>query len=81
MRWFVRQCIKRGRVSSSILYYESEICDCTLKILSDELNLKRNFSEVIEAYMNYRNKHLEIIEKEYEKKINDYRDRDEGRKV
>ena len=35
-----------------------------------------NFCDIIEAYLNYRNKRFKKIEKEYESKFNDYRDDD-----
>ena len=41
-----------------------KICDDVLKIVSEELVLKDNFYESFEAYMDYKNTHLEIFEKE-----------------
>ena len=77
MRHFVRQSIKRGRVSAFNQYYESNICGDILEILSRELKVEGNVYEIIEAYMNYKNNHLKIIKEEYESKFNDYRDIDE----
>ena len=55
MGWFVRQRISiGGRVCVFNQYYESRICDDILKILSDKLNVKRNFYNIIEAYLNYK---------------------------
>ena len=66
MRWFVRQSIKGGRVCAFIQYYESKICDDILKIKSEELNVKENIYEIIEAYVKYKNNHLKNIKEEYE---------------
>ena len=54
--------------------YTSKISDDVLKILSEELYVKENVYDIIEAYMKYKNHHLKIIEKVYESKFNDYRD-------
>ena len=62
-RWFVRQSIKGGRVCSFNQYYRSKICDDVLKILSEELIVKRHVYDIIEAYMKYKNHHLKIIKK------------------
>ena len=47
-----------------------------LKIISEELNVKRNIHDIIEVYLNYKNKHFESFEKEYESQFIDYRDED-----
>ena len=80
MRWFVRQTIKGGQVCAFNQYYKSKICDDILKIISEELNVKRNIYDIVEAYLNYENKHFKIFEKEYENQFNDYRDEDEEQK-
>ena len=64
MRWFVRQSIKGGRVCAFCQYYKSKIYDDILKIISEELNVKGNIYDLIEAYLNYKNKHFKIYEKE-----------------
>ena len=74
MRRFVRQSIKGGRVCVLNQYYKSTICDVILKIISEELNVKGNIYDIIEAYLNYKNKHLKIYEREYQNQSNDYRD-------
>ena len=74
MRWFVRQAAYGGRVCAFNQYYKSNICDDILNIISKELNVKRTTYEKIEAYMNYKNEHLKIFQKEYESQFNDYRD-------
>ena len=66
MRWFIRQSIKGGRVCAFNQYYESKICDDILKILSEELIVKGNFYDIIEAYLNYNYKSFKIYEIEYE---------------
>ena len=80
MRYFVRQSIKGRRVCIFNQYYKSTICDDKLKIISVELNVKRNIYDIIEAYFEYKNEYLDIFEKEYESKFNDYRDEDEEEK-
>ena len=74
MRWFVRQSIKGGRVCAFNQYYKSKHCDDILKIINKELAVKGTVYNTIEAYMEYKNKHFKIFEKEYEDKFNDYRD-------
>ena len=73
MRWFVRQAAYGGRVCAFNQYYKSKNCDDTLKSLSKELCIKGNDYDIIEAYMEYKNKHFKIFEKEYEDQLNDYR--------
>ena len=75
-RCFVRQSIKGGRVCAFNQYYNAEICDDILNILSEELNVKGNTHDIIEAYLKYKNKHFEIFETEYENQFDEYRDED-----
>ena len=74
MRWFVRQPAYGGRVCAFNQCYKSKSCDDNLKIISEELNVKGNVYDIIEGYMNYKNKHYKIFEKEYESNFSDYRD-------
>ena len=74
MRWFVRQSIKGGRVCAFNQYYKSKHCDDILKIINRELAVKGTVYDTIEAYMEYKNKHSKIFEKEYENHFDDYRD-------
>ena len=74
MRWFVRQSIKGGRVCAFNQSYKSKHCNDILKILYKELAVKGTVYDTIEAYMEYKNKHLKIFEKGYESQFNDYRD-------
>ena len=74
MRWSVRQAAYGGRVCAFNQYYKSKSCDDILKIISKELCVKGNDYDIIEAYMEYKNKHFKIFEKEYEDQFNDYRD-------
>ena len=76
MRWFVRQSIKGGRVCAFNQYYKSKHCDDVLKIINKELAVKGTVYDTIEAYMEYKNKHFKIFEKEHEDHFNDYRDED-----
>ena len=73
MRWFVRQSIKGGRVCSFNQYYKSKHCDDILKIINKELAVKGTVYDTIEAYMEYKNKHFKIFEREYEDQFDDYR--------
>ena len=73
MRWFVRQSIKGGRVCAFNQYYKSKHCDVILKFINKELAVKGTVYDTIEAYMEYKNKHFKIFEKEYEDQFDDYR--------
>ena len=46
-------------------------------ILPEELNVKRNVYDIIEAFMKYKSHHLEIIKEVYDSQFDDYRDIDE----
>ena len=61
MRWFVRQWIKGGRVCAFIQYYKSKVCEDIANIISEELNVKGNIYDIIEAYLNYKNKHFKNL--------------------
>ena len=76
MRWFVRQSIKGGRVCAFNQYYKSKHCDDILEIINKELGVGATVYNTIEAYMEYKNKHFKIFEKEYEDQFGDYRDGD-----
>ena len=76
MRWFIRQSIKGGRVCAFNQYYNSKHCDDILKIINKELAVKGTVYDTIEVYMEYKNKHFKIFEKEYESQFDDYRDED-----
>ena len=80
MRWFVRQSIKIGRVCAFNQYYKSKTCDDILRIITEELIVKGNLYDIIEAYLNFKNRLFKIFEKEYENQVNDYRDEDEEEK-
>ena len=80
MRWFLRQSLKGGRVCAFNQYYKSKICHDILKIISEELNVNGKIYDIIETYLEYKNKHLEIFKREYESKFNDYRDEDKKEK-
>ena len=66
MRWFVRQAAYGRQVCAFNQYYKSKSCDDILKNISKELCVKGNVYDIIEAYMEYRNKHFKIFENEYE---------------
>ena len=72
--WFIRQSIRGGRVCAFNQYYKSKICDDILRIISEELNVKGNIYDVMEAYLIYKKKQYDIYEKEYENQFNDSRD-------
>ena len=71
MRWFVRQATYGGRVCAFNQYYKSKNCDGILKIISKEYYVKGNEYDIIEAYMEYKNKHFKIFEKYCENQFND----------
>ena len=73
-RFFIRQSIKGGRVCAFNQYYKSKHCDDILEIINKELAVKGNVYNTIEAYVEYKNKHFKIFEKEYGSRFNDYRD-------
>ena len=50
-RRFIRQSIKGGGVLAFIQYCKSKICVDILKIISEELNIKGNIYDIIEAYL------------------------------
>ena len=54
-------------------YHKSKHCDDILKIINKELAVKGTVYDTIEAYMEYKNKHFKIFEKEYEDQFDDYR--------
>ena len=74
MRWFVRQSINGGRVCSFNQYYKLKHCDDILKIINKEVAVKGTLYDTIEVYMEYKNNHFKIFEKEYESQFDDYRD-------
>ena len=74
MRWFVRQAAYGGRVYAFNQYYKSKHYDVIAKTISKELCVKGNVYDIIEAYMEYKNKRFKVFEKEYENQFNDYRD-------
>ena len=51
-----------------------------MKFISEELDVKGNIYDIIEAYLNYNNKHFKIFEKEYENQFHVYGDEDEEEK-
>ena len=81
MRWFVRQSIKGGRVCAFNQYYKSKHCDDILEIINKKLAVKgESIYNTMEAYLEYKNKHFKIYEKEYENQFNDYRKEDKDEK-
>ena len=64
MRWFVRHSIKIGRVCAFNQYYKSKTCDDILRIITEELNVKGNLYDIIEAYLNFQNKLYKRFKKE-----------------
>ena len=75
-RWFLRQSIKGGGVCASIQFYKSKNCIDILGNMSEETNVKIIIYDIIEAILDYKNKHFKILEKEYEISFKDYRDED-----
>ena len=74
MRNFVRKAIKGGRCSAFNQHYKSEISDEVFKIISKELNVNGNISDILEKYFEFLNKYEKQYSKEFDSKYNDYRD-------
>ena len=54
-------------------YYKSKIWDDILNIISEELNVQGNIFDNIELYMDFKNEHYKIFEKEDENQFDDCR--------
>ena len=83
MRNFVRKAIKGGRCNAFNQYYKSEISDEVFNIISKELNVDNdgsNVCDILEKYFEFLNKHEKEYEKEFDSKYNDYRDIDQKEK-
>ena len=74
MRRSVRQAAYGGRVRVFNQQYKSKICHDFLNIISEELNVQGNNNDIIEVYMDYKNKHFEIFKRDDEDQFDDYRD-------
>ena len=64
MTRFGRQSIKGGRVFAFNQYYKSKFCDVVLNHTSKELFAKGNIYDFFEAYLIYKNTHLESTKTE-----------------
>ena len=73
MRWFVRQSIKGGRVCAFNQYYKSKHFEDIKKIISEFLGVEGTVYKIVGEYLNYKKKHYDIFEKEYEAQFDDYR--------
>ena len=62
-RWFVREAAYGRRVCAFNQYYKSKHYDDIFKIISKEFCVKRIVYDSIEAYMDYKNKHLKVLKK------------------
>ena len=71
VRVFVRKAAYGGRVCAFNQYYKSKHCDDIFKKLRKELGVKGNEYEVIEVYMEYKNRYIKNLEKEYESRFVD----------
>ena len=47
-----------------------------MEIISEKINVTGNINDNIEAFLNYKNKHFKIFEKEYENQFNVCTDED-----
>ena len=63
MRWFVRRSIKRGRVCAFNQYCKSKISDDILKTISEDLIVNVTIYDIVEAYLEPKNKYLEIFQR------------------
>ena len=80
MKWFVCHSIKGGQGFAFNQFFKSKNCDDISKIISGELNVRGIIYDIIDAYLNFKNKHLKFYKKEYENQFNDCRDVDENEK-
>ena len=74
MRNFVRKGIKAGRCNAFNQRYLSEISDEVFIIISKELNVDGNGSDILGKYFEFLNEHEKQYEKEIDSKYDDYRD-------
>ena len=81
MRYFVRQGAYVGQNCAFFQYYKSKSCHDILKSLSEKLIVKGNVHDIIEVYLNYKNKHLKNYEKKYENHFKKYRDENTEEKI
>ena len=81
MRNFVRKSIKECRYNAFNQHYESEISDELFNIISKELNVIGNEYEVLEKYFEFLNEHGKQNAKEFDPKLDDYRDINEKEKT
>ena len=62
MSWFVRKSLKECRCVAFNLNYKSKFCEDISKIISEKINVKGIIYDIIEAYLNYKNKRFKITE-------------------
>ena len=74
MRIFVRKTIKGGRCNAFNQHYKSEISDEVFNIISKELNVNGNISDILEKNFELFNKDEKQYSKEFDRKYDDYRD-------
>ena len=77
MRHFAKQSIKGGRCTALSQWYKSTISDEVFNLISKDLNIIGDMSEILDKYFEYTNKQRKIIEHEYDLQFDDYRDNDE----
>ena len=81
MRNFVRKAIKGGRCNAFNQHYKSEISDEVFNIISKELNVNGNVSDLLEKYFKFLNKNEKQYGKEFDSRYDDYRDINEKEKT
>ena len=74
MGWFVRQSMEGGRCSTLNQYENSIISDEVIIINSKELEINGNICEILDKYVEFRNKHGELLENGVDSQFEDYRD-------
>ena len=81
MRNFARQSIKRGRCNDFNQHYKSEISDEVFKVISKDLEINGNISDLLEKCFKFLNEYEKQFAKEFDSKYDDYRDIDQKRKT
>ena len=81
MRHFVRQSIKGGRCSALNQYFKSTFSDQVFNIMSQKLGVDCNICEILDKYLEYKNKHRKLLEDDYDSQYKDYRDIDQEERM
>ena len=81
MRIFVRKAIKGGRCNAFNRHNKSEILDEVFNVISKEINVNGNESEILEKNFEFLNEHEKQYAEDFDLKYDDYRDSDQKQKT